>query len=43
MLDHPSRARDIGALGPKHVRDNFQWRNVAEIFAKLVHEAVPSE
>ena len=25
LLDHPSRARELGALGPAHVRANFTW------------------
>jgi glycosyltransferase involved in cell wall biosynthesis len=42
MLDHPSRARDLGAQGPRHVRSNFSWQQAAEGFARLVDEVVSS-
>jgi glycosyltransferase involved in cell wall biosynthesis len=42
LLDHPARARDLGAQGPKHVRDNFSWTQAAEGFARLADEVVSS-
>jgi glycosyltransferase involved in cell wall biosynthesis len=43
LLDHKKRAREIGANGPKHVRDNFQWRNAARQFAALFREATGTQ
>lgn len=36
LLDHPQRARELGALGPKHVREHFSWATAAERFSAIV-------
>ena len=36
LLDHPHRAQSLGALGPRHVKDNFRWDKAAEGFAALM-------
>ena len=40
FLDHPARARETGANGPRHVKANFQWAKAAEVFATLAEDAV---
>jgi glycosyltransferase involved in cell wall biosynthesis len=36
LLEHPSRAQSIGALGPRHVRAHFTWQESAQRFATLL-------
>lgn len=36
MLSHPKRARELGAKGPKHVRDNFTWDRAADVFMSVL-------
>lgn len=36
LLEHPSRAQSIGALGPRHVRAHFTWAESAQRFATLL-------
>lgn len=36
MVSHPKRRREIGALGPAHVRDNFSWATAAKVIAETV-------
>lgn len=36
LLSHPKRAREIGALGPKHVRDTFTWEKAADVFMRVL-------
>jgi glycosyltransferase involved in cell wall biosynthesis len=31
LLDHPSRARELGYQGPKHVRETFTWEAAADV------------
>lgn len=40
LLDHPARARALGAEGPKHVARTFRWSDAAEVFARLMTEAL---
>ena len=37
MADHPARRRALGALGPRHVAENFSWDKAAEVFDTLLH------
>jgi glycosyltransferase involved in cell wall biosynthesis len=41
MLDHPSRAAAIGALGPRHVRSRFDWKQSAERFVTILGGGTP--
>lgn len=43
LLDHKKRAREIGANGPRHVRDNFQWSNAARQFSTMLREATGTQ
>lgn len=36
LLDHPARARELGAQGPKHVADTFTWSAAAEVVNGLI-------
>ncbi len=36
FLDHPKRARETGANGPRHVRSNFTWEKAADVFVKVL-------
>lgn len=36
LLDHPAKARAIGAEGPRHVARNFTWKAAAEVMAGLL-------
>lgn len=38
LLDRPARRRELGALGPRHVRDHFRWSEAARIFSELFAE-----
>jgi glycosyltransferase involved in cell wall biosynthesis len=41
LLDHPSRAQAIGALGPRHVRSRFSWTQAAERFGVILRGGTP--
>jgi glycosyltransferase involved in cell wall biosynthesis len=34
LVTHPKRRRELGALGPQHVKDNFSWSNAARVIAE---------
>jgi glycosyltransferase involved in cell wall biosynthesis len=36
LLDHPARARELGAQGPKHVRATFTWDAAADVMLGLL-------
>ena len=36
LLDHPARARELGALGPRHVAQNFSWSMAADVMVGLL-------
>ncbi len=38
LLEHPTRRRELGALGPRHVRSSFRWSEAARIFEELFAE-----
>lgn len=42
LLDHPARRRALGALGPKHVAQHFQWSDAARRFAALLAPHEPA-
>jgi len=35
LVSHPKKRRELGALGPAHVRDNFSWANAARVIADV--------
>lgn len=36
LLDHPARAREMGAAGRRHVQSTFTWDAAADVFAGLL-------
>ena len=40
LLDHPSKARGLGAEGPRHVARNFTWRACADVFETAIMDAL---
>lgn len=40
LLDHPAKARGIGAQGPRHVARTFTWAGCAEVFERAIVDAV---
>jgi hypothetical protein len=36
LLSHPKRARELGALGPRHVREHFTWAKAADVFLEVL-------
>lgn len=42
MLDHPARARELGAHGPAHVRRTFDWGESADVLIGVLNERLGS-
>lgn len=40
LLDHPAKARALGALGPRHVARTFSWADCAEVFRSAIVDAI---
>ncbi len=40
LLDHAAKRRAIGSEGPRHVARHFSWADCAEVFERVILEAV---
>ena len=40
LLDHPARAREMGAAGPRHIAANFTWAKAADALIGVLNDRV---